>query len=411
MSILNNRPRSIAVRIFPALLSFCLAVTAQAAPDSGKQEELKDLRTRIQALQEELEQTNEDKSEVTDALKHSERRISDVNRGLRDLESRQRRLSQTLKQLAGETESTEAEIADQQQRLGELLREHYVQGGNDALKLMLNGQNPGEVARNIEYYGYIGRARAELIRQHRESLSHLRTLQAKTREQNSDLHQVKQERVAQKKTLEAEKGSRQQVLFKLSEQIRQQRKEIDTLVRDEKRLTRLIEKLARLAAASAKPAKSKTKIQSTSKPGQSVKAVADASLAGLNFPRLKGKLALPVAGEILNKFGQNREDGGPAWKGLFIRARQGNEVHSVGSGKVAFADWLRGFGNLLIIDHGDGYLSLYSNNESLYKQPGDPVRAGDVVATVGSTGGQNEPGLYFELRHQGKPFDPLAWVR
>jgi septal ring factor EnvC (AmiA/AmiB activator) len=114
---------------------------------------------------------------------------------------------------------------------------------------------------------------------------------------------------------------------------------------------------------------------------------------------------------IGNRFGQNREDGGPAWKGLFIRARQGNEVRSVGSGKVAFADWLRGFGNLLIIDHGQGYLSLYSNNESLYKQPGDPVKAGDVVATVGSTGGQNEPGLYFELRHQGKPFDPLAWVR
>jgi septal ring factor EnvC (AmiA/AmiB activator) len=405
------------VRILAVLLSACLAIPAHAAPDQGKQDELKDLRTRIQSLQDELEQTNEDKSEVTDALKHSERRISDVNRGLRDLEQRQRKLSQTLKQLSGDTQTTETEIADQQRRLAELLREHYIQGGGDALKLMLNGRNPGEVARNIEYYGYIGRARAELIRQHRASLTHLHTLQEKTREQNSDLHQVKQERVAQKKTLEAEKGSRQQVLYKLSEQIRQQRKEIDTLVRDEKRLTRLVEKLARLAAESAKPAKpgkpakSAQQSQTPAKPGEIVKEVVDASLAGLNFRRLKGKLALPVAGEILSKFGQNREDGGPAWKGLFIRARQGNDVRSVGSGKVAFADWLRGFGNLLIIDHGEGYLSLYSNNESLYKQPGDPVRAGDVVASVGSTGGQDEPGLYFELRHQGKPFDPLAWVR
>jgi septal ring factor EnvC (AmiA/AmiB activator) len=396
------------VRIFLALFSICLSAAAQAAPDAGKQDELKDVRSRIQALQEEMEHTNEDKSEVTDALKHSERRISDVNRGLRDLESRQRKLARTLKQLVDDTQATENRINEQQKRLAELLREHYVQGGGDALKLMLNGRNPGEVARNIEYYGYIGRARAELIRQHRESLNHLHTLQEKTREQNNDLHQVKQERVAQKKTLETEKGARQQVLYKLSEQIRQQRKEIDTLVRDEKRLTRLIEKLARLAATTPKP---KPQTQPNNKTGQSVKEVADASLAGLNFPRLKGKLALPVAGEILSKFGQNREDGGPAWKGLFIRARQGHEVHSVGSGKVAFADWLRGFGNLLIIDHGDGYLSLYSNNESLYKQPGDPVRAGDVVATVGSTGGQNEPGLYFELRHQGKPFDPLTWVR
>jgi septal ring factor EnvC (AmiA/AmiB activator) len=396
------------VRIFLALFSICLSAAAQAAPDAGKQDELKDVRSRILALQEEMEHTNEDKSEVTDALKHSERRISDVNRGLRDLESRQRKLARTLKQLAVDTQATENQINEQQKRLAELLREHYVQDGGDALKLMLNGRNPGEVARNIEYYGYIGRARAELIRQHRESLNHLHTLQEKTREQNNDLHQVKQERVAQKKTLETEKGARQQVLYKLSEQIRQQRKEIDTLVRDEKRLTRLIEKLARLAATAPKP---KPQTQPNNKTGQSVKEVADASLAGLNFPRLKGKLALPVAGEILSKFGQNREDGGPAWKGLFIRARQGHEVHSVGSGKVAFADWLRGFGNLLIIDHGDGYLSLYSNNESLYKQPGDPVRAGDVVATVGSTGGQNEPGLYFELRHQGKPFDPLTWVR
>ncbi|HNA82139.1 MAG TPA: peptidoglycan DD-metalloendopeptidase family protein [Thiobacillaceae bacterium] len=387
------------------LIFLLAAATAVAAPDNGKQEELKELRSRIQSLQEELEQATEDRSEVADALKKSERRISDVNRGLRDLEHRQRSLSRDLKQLNEDTRSTQGEIAEQQKRLAVLLKERYIQGSGDALKLMLNGQNPGEVARNLEYYGYIGRARADLIRQHRESLARLRSLQDKTRQQNDSLTQVKQERVAQKKTLEAEKGARQEVLYKLSEQIRHQRKEIDTLARDEKRLTRLIEKLARLAAASAaKPAASQ-------KPGQKVDKVADASLAGLDFVRLKGKLALPVAGEILHKFGASRDGGGPAWKGLFIRARQGQEVRAIGSGKVAFADWLRGFGNLLVIDHGDGYLSLYSNNESLYKQPGEPVRAGDVVAAVGATGGQDEPGLYFELRHQGKPFDPLAWVR
>jgi murein hydrolase activator len=394
------------VRIHAFLLSLSLTTAALAGSETGKQEELNDLRSRIKTLQDELEQTSEDKSEVADELKHSERRISDVNRGLRNLDFRQRKLLQTLKLLAEDASTTQSDIAAQQARLAELVREKHVHGGGDALKLMLNGQNPGEVARNIEYYGYIGRARAELIRQHRASLAHLQTLQARTREQNSDLLKIKQERVAQKQSLEAEKSARQQVLYKLSAQIRQQRKEIDTLVRDEKRLTRLIEKLARLAA---KPVKSKP--QTPPKSGQQVTNVADASLAELDFQRLKGRLALPVAGEIINRFGQTREGGGPAWKGLFIRARQGNEVRSVGSGKVAFADWLRGFGNLLIIDHGDGYLSLYSNNESLYKQPGDPVRAGDVVATVGSTGGQNEPGLYFELRRQGIPFDPLAWAR
>jgi murein hydrolase activator len=402
------------VRFLVVLACFCVAFAAQAAPDSGRQDDLKDLRARIKALQEDLEQANEDKSEVADALKHSERRISDVNRGLRDLELRQRKLSQALKQLAGETKSSEAEIVAQQQRLAELLRERYARGESDAMRLLLNGQNPGEIARNIEYYGYIGRARAELIRQHRASLEHLRTLQEKTRAQNADLLKIKEARVVQKKTLEAEKEARQQVLYKLSSQIRQQRKQIDTLVRNEQRLTQLIERLARLAASKPKPKPrppAEPAPETPRKPGQMVKAVADASQAGVSFSRLKGKLALPVAGEILNKFGQNRDDGGPVWKGLFIRARQGDEVRSVGSGEVAFADWLRGFGNLLIIDHGNGYLSLYSNNESLYKQPGDSVRAGDVVASVGSTGGQNEPGLYFELRRQGKPFDPLTWVR
>jgi len=388
------------------ILLIAFASAASAAPDAGRQEELKDLRGRIQALQQELEQASEDRAEAADGLKVSERRISDVARSLRDLEARQRRLARQLKSLEAETREVDDEIADQRKRLVVLLRERYVRGGNDAMKLMLNGQDPGEVARNLEYFGYIGRARAQIIRDYQNSLQRLATLREQANVQRESLSQVRNERVAQRKALEDEKGARQQVLYKLSEQIRKQRQEIDTLVRNEKRLSRLIERLARLAAA----AKPKSTVKSAAKRGEQVERVADASLAGLDFDRLKGKLALPVAGEILHRYGQNREGGGPAWKGLFIRARQGQEVHAVGSGQVAFADWLRGFGNLLIIDHGEGFLSLYSNNESLYKQPGDPVRAGDVVATVGATGGQDETGLYFELRRQGKPFDPLAWV-
>ncbi len=383
------------------LLFLAWSCAAFAAQDAGKQQELKDLRGRIEALQQELEQASEDRAEAADGLKKSERRISDVARSLRNLEAKQRRLARELKKLEEEAHLVNDEIANQRKRLAALLRERYARGGDDAMKLILNGQDPGEVARNLEYYGYIGRARAGLIREYQNSLARLSALKNKAQAQRDDIGQVKEERVAQKKALEDEKSARQQVLYKLSRQIRTQRKEIDSLARDEKRLTRLIERLARLAVA---------KPQAAAKPGQKVSRVADASLAGLDFDHLKGKLALPVAGEILHRYGQSRDGGGPAWKGLFIRARQGQEVRAVGTGQVAFADWLRGFGNLLIIDHGDGFLSLYSNNESLYKQPGDPVRAGDVVATVGATGGQDEPGLYFELRRQGKPFDPLAWV-
>ena len=395
------------IRLLTVALLFALAGSAIAGTDA-KQAELNELRERIKSLQQDLEQSSEDHTEAADELKKSERRISDVNRGLRDLIHRQRNLAQNLKQLEEESKGVQANIADQRERLAELLRQRYIHGDNDAMKLMLNGQNPGDSARNLEYYGYIGRARTTLINEYQSSLSRLDELQSTVREKKSSLDQIKDERVAQRKTLESEKAARQNVLYKLSSQIRNQRNQIKTLEQDGKRLTSLINRLARMAASRKKlPSKSVP----SEKPGETVDRVADDSLAGLNFAKLRGKLALPVAGELLHRFGQSRPGGGPAWKGVFIRARQGQDVRAVASGKVAFADWLRGFGNLLILDHGDGFLSLYSNNESLYKQPGDPVRAGDVVASVGATGGQDEPGLYFELRRQGSPFDPMSWVR
>ncbi|MBC7781683.1 MAG: peptidoglycan DD-metalloendopeptidase family protein, partial [Proteobacteria bacterium] len=128
------------------------------------------------------------------------------------------------------------------------------------------------------------------------------------------------------------------------------------------------------------------------------------------FASMKGRLALPVAGQIANRFGQARADGGLEWRGITILARSGQEVRAVAPGRVVFADWLRGFGNLLIVDHGDGYMSLYGSNEALLRRVGDGVRSGDPVATVGATGGSAQSGLYFELRHQGRPFDPLGWA-
>ena len=129
------------------------------------------------------------------------------------------------------------------------------------------------------------------------------------------------------------------------------------------------------------------------------------------FSRLKGSLRLPVAGELMNRFGAPREDGGLSWKGLFIRAAQGSPVKVIAAGQVVFSEWLRGFGNIIIIDHGEGYMSLYSNNESLYKQVGERVQPGDAIAAVGNSGGQPEPGLYFEMRHQSRPVNPLLWMK
>lgn len=401
------------------LLILLVPVTVWPATTS-KQQALEDVRGRIAKLRDEVEHASADQKEAADGLRDSERKISDVNRSLRGLSRNERQLGDALDRLAQEHGATQAKLEAEEQQLAALLRQRYSQGGDDASQLILSGRNPGDIQRDLEYYAYIGRARAKLIDAHKATLAHLAEVETETRTRQSDLAQVKQRQLSQRDVLAQEQEAHRVLYDKLSSQISQQRKQIDNLVRDEARLTRLIERLQRLAeearareAARAKEAAKARKRVETSEPvhGKAVNDVADSSLAGFKFVSLKGRLALPVAGEILARFGQARAGGGPAWKGLFIRAKAGQPVRAVGSGEVVFADWLRGFGNLLVIDHGGGYLSLYSNNESLYKQVGDKVRAGDVVATVGSTGGQDQPGLYFELRYRGQPFDPMSWVR
>jgi len=385
------------------LLLLALLAGPAWASLSERQGELKDLRSRIEQLREGLGKITGEHAEASDALKQSEKEISDVNRDLRRLDQEVRQINRALNRLGEQRRTIEAELRTQQARLAELVRQQYQASGEDSLRLFLSGRDPGEIHRNLHYYAYLGRARAELIESQRQSLAQLAALRAETEAKQRNLAAVKTQQQGKKKSLETVKATRAGLLDKLSGQIRSQRREIRTLEQDQQRLARLVERL-RKAAAAPKPAPGKPR------PGQRVDQVASAAQAGLDFPRLRGKLALPVAGEIIARFGQGRDGGGPSWKGLFIRARQGQEVRAVGTGAVVFADWLRGFGNLLIVDHGGGYLSLYSNNESLYKQEGDKVRAGDVIAATGNTGGQEETGLYFELRHQGKPFDPLSWV-
>jgi septal ring factor EnvC (AmiA/AmiB activator) len=173
---------------------------------------------------------------------------------------------------------------------------------------------------------------------------------------------------------------------------------MQTLLADERRLARLVEEIGRVLAA--RPGAGYARVEKVPELG---------SLSGA-FSSLRGKLRLPVRGELVGRFGAPRNDGPAGKSGVFIRAAEGQQVRSVAAGQVVYADWMRGFGNLLIVDHGEAYLSIYANNESLLKQTGDPVAAGEVIATVGASGGNEQSGLYFELRHLGKAFDPLRWV-
>ena len=266
---------------------------------------------------------------------------------------------------------------------------------------MLNQQDPNQIARNLHYYGYLSSARAKNIQALRINLQSLDQLTRESRQKSSEIAMIQVKQAEHKKQLEQKKIEHKKLLTGISMQVEQQRREISKLKRDEERLSRLVEKIAEMLAR-----KNKNRTRPLSND-----ALPDASTDGNPFSALKGRLSLPVRGELANRFGSPRADGGLTWKGLFIRSTNGSEVKAIAGGRIVFADWLRGFGNLMIVDHGGSYMSLYGNNETNYKQVGDVVRGGDTIAAVGNSGGNPDSGLYFELRHQGKPFDPLNWVR
>jgi septal ring factor EnvC (AmiA/AmiB activator) len=381
--------------IFLAVGLACTFI-AHAAP----KDDLSGLRERIKSLQKEVESAEGKKTDATDALKQSEQAISTANRRLRELAQQQESVGATLNQVQREGRDTQGKIGKQQALLGQLLSHYHLHGRHDPLKILLNQQDPNQMARQLHYYSYLSRARAELIESLRNNLAQSRELAQLYQEKNAELAQVKSEQARQKAQLEKDKQARKSVLARINQKITSQRHEIGRLQRDEKRLTQLIERLSRMA----KPKKKKSPAAANRNqpaPGPSYGVL----------HQLKGKLHLPVRGELVSRFGSQREDGGTTWKGWFIKSAAGQDVKCIASGQVVFSDWLRGFGNIIIVDHGDDYMSLYGNNETLYKQAGDTVRAGDAVAAVGNSGGIAETGLYFEMRHKSRPFDPLGWVK
>ena len=397
--------------IISRLIPICLAILSQplfAAAQVNK-EDLKQLRSRIEILQKELAETEESKSEAADALRESEQAISSANRRLSALANERKETAKKLSQLQAQSGQIEGHVEAQQLQLAKLFYRQYVDGGapKEHLTFLLNQQDPNQVARNLYYYGYFSRARAEHIQALRINLQQLEELARETRNKNSDLATIQTRQAEQKKRLEQKQTEHKELLTRISLQIDQRRREIDKLKQDEQRLAKLVEQIARMLAKQERQER-KRKDRTG---GLNNDRLPDASTHGSPFQNLKGRLSLPVRGELANRFGSPRADGGVTWKGLFIRSADGTEVKAIAAGRIVFADWLRGFGNLMIVDHGSSYMSLYGNNEILHKQVGDSVRGGDTIATVGNSGGNSDSGLYFELRHQGKPFDPLNWVR
>jgi septal ring factor EnvC (AmiA/AmiB activator) len=390
-------------------LAFALVLLAGVAR-ADKQQELRQLRERIETLQRDLIKSEESRSEAADALKTSEKSISEVNRNLVTLGREQAQISQSLAELKRHIQATRADATRQQELLDSMIRHQYMHGNTDGLRLLLEGKDVSEVERQMHYFAYVTKMRSALIGRLKQSAASLAELEAATSLKQRELAANADQQRKARGMLQGERLARQKVFTRIKADISKGRREIGRLKRDEDRLGKLIDQLAKAIARNRDERRNDGKGEQLPRKGEAVESVADDSFVGRAFQTLKGKLKLPVRGELQGRFGSPREDGGVTWKGLFIKAENGHAVRAVADGQVVYADWLRGFGNLLIVDHGGGYMSLYGNNESLLKHVGDATQSGETVASVGSTGGAPESGVYFELRHEGKPFDPMKWV-
>lgn len=429
-------------------------VTEPTKQKQAAEAERAQIKQKLGVLQREISRTETDRGRAADALGQSERAISEANRALYELTNNQKEAEAKLAELTEEQNRLTKAVATQKSQLGKLLREQYAAGNEDRIKLLLSGDNPNRINRDLQYMGYVSQAQAKLIGELNANLQAIEQNQATAQIAKDELEKIAQEQRDQKTALEKEKTHRATLLAQLSSRLSAQRKEAGNIQRDEQKLAGLVDKLGKLieeqrkaeAAAqekrrleqiaqaqaraknkgAAKKNTSKGKIKSpTSSPDaidndeapatevarNELTSSADVQGGGFGraFTSLRGQIRLPVKGDLVSKYGSKRPDG-PSSKGVFIRTADGAEVKAVAAGKVVFAEWLRGFGNLVIIDHGDQYMTIYGNNQAVLKRPGDVVKTGDIIANAGNSGGNEQSGLYFEMRHQGRAFDPMEWV-
>ena len=375
--------------LWPWLLLVLLPWAAWAAGDDDKAARLEALRQQIQTLRKALNEDRGQQRVLRQRLQRAEKEIGRLSRSLRETRARLSERRQALADLRRRRDVRQRELEQHRDLLRRQVVAAYAMGRQGDLKIILNQQDPAAIGRALTYYDYFNRARAEQIAVIRRHLQAVAELEAEIDRETRRLERLSRRQARQMAEKETRLAERRQVLAKLEQAIRTKEQRLQAYLEDERRLTRLLDQIQ-----------------------EALTDIPSEEGDMLPFAALKGRLALPVQGRVSARFGQRRlRSGRLKWQGVLLSAQEGTAVRSIHHGRVAFADWLRGFGLLIIIDHGGGYMSLYAHNQSLYKSVGEWVSAGEVIATVGSSGGRKRPGLYFEIRHNGKPVDPLRWCR
>ena len=372
------------------------------------QEQLSDLKKR-------LSETEASHNEASDALAASEAAISKVNRRLRNLGSERARVENRLKELREQERAVSGQLTDAEKQIRVIAQAQYLNTQRESWQTLIAGSNPHEIARDAAALRYFAQAEERAAHRLAYRQANIQSVSEETLSKRKELANIEQREREDRAQLVKDQADRKQALTKLQKQISEQRASIDKMERDQARLGELVASIDKLLAQQKAEAQrlAEERARQQRKAGQATASNSYVPPLKGQFAKLKGRLMMPALGKIVGRFGQARANvsgKSTAWKGLQIQAKQGSDVLACAAGQVVFSDWLRGFGNLIIIDHGDGFLSIYGNNESLYKSVGDRINRGDTIASVGNTGGEDVPGLYFELRHNGRPFNPLPWI-
>ena len=344
------------------------------------------VREEIRTLQVQLQSARTEHHEEQSRLRELDLELQDINLQSRELDRQKRLQLEELEQLEAEKNAFLASLDQRQAQLVEQIRSAYRLGRQSRLKLLLNQDSPAELSRMLAYYDYINRAQIDRIAGLQEALTTLDGMQQSIDGELIRLANVQKELEAVLANLERQRTNRKELLIRLADQIDTSEAQLNELQRNQRDLEILIERLADVLAD-----------------------IPDDLGQQLSVATGKGKLPMPVSGPVRHAFGQPRA-GGIRWQGWLIGAPAGSEVGVVAHGRVAFADWLRGYGLMIIIDHGEGFLSLYGHTESLLREVGDWVDPGQPISVVGTGVGSNQ-GLYFELRHNGKVVDPAVWLQ
>ena len=358
-----------------------ISSTAFAADLTKRQSELKAIQTQINQQQSSLKNTTQQREKLISLLKRDEKSISNVAQLVNQTKLSLKKVNAELQSLEVKSVELDKLNKTQQSTLAKQLSSAYLAGNHDYTKMMLNQQNPATIERMLAYYQFLNNARMKAIGELKQTSIALEKIKQQQITQQGRLNQLILNQQEQSKSLKAEQGQRQQTLDQLQRTLSSKGAELEQLQIEEANLKRVVEQV----------------VKSTN---------SNPSMLGLANQR--SKLKWPTNGSISKRFGSSRS-GQIKWKGIVLNAPEGQNINAVAAGKVIYADWLRGFGMVMVVDHGKGYMSLYGHAQTLFKNAGDNVAGGESIGLVGQSGGQSEPSLYFEIRHKGQAVNPAQY--